>query len=795
MKKSIKFLPLLSMGLVVVGCQDYDAGFTESDIKAKQYANDFQKTFGNVDPNQDWSMAQNVKVNFMIGNNPVAEFYTGKPGYAGTRFVGLAKDNIKNIAVVTGTNQVYAVVTENGKQLVAGYFDVIDGVVNVSDKPVAKMAAGQTRAEGDPTLGAKLFTHVAYDAELTVSDKVHQYNPWGTQEGFAYFQNDGTDEDPEWYLYWAPDLNTPFRKIAYNVTPDQYNFGYAAGKVYYADDNEEAFTQNYPGNYIGSDDNGNPTLKGPFASVRNSYDAPYYRISDTQTDPATWIIGDCKTLFWEDDACFLEKEDYRSARKQAVYEKYGTDVEELSKGVEFTTVRDDQNINIPMMYGVTVKGNVFGYYYYEDGQDRRSVNRYVLFDDASPTANISINGVAVGGQELASQGSHADDDVVTCVTRRLVYFGKDGKGVDGNGTGTFNFPKDVHIGFFIMKNYSKGNDWSGLNGPTALESWSYSCADLNELYFNNASGPNSTLQQFWGYTYGNDVVEHIYGTPGEKDKVVEDCDGRVKAITWQYNGKILVGFGDDSGDEDLNDFVFWYDGEVKQDEKPKINITTDEEILETNWLIACEDLGGTFDYDFNDVVWEFKSGWKKITTTTTTETSTGGESVSSQAWEALASISLLAAGGTLPAELIYDTENFGEVHQLFGQGEADVYDIVNARSITKQPVLLKTFSVDEATALFETETQKLIMSVFEKFKVKVTDANGVTNYVTAPSISAPSTGDDNTPEMILLPYNWEWPTENTFINDAYPEFKSWVNTKTWEDWSNVKVSGKTVSRN
>lgn len=773
MRKSNYLFPVLALGLTAVSCQDYDAGFTEADFKVKEYAENFEKTFGKVDPNQDWSMAATVTANVTLGSNPSVVIYSEKPGYAGSIVLGLVNGKSATFNTIKGAEQVYAIARENGRTLVSGYYDVVNGVVTINNNPVSKRAA-KTRAAEDPILGVQLFTHVAWDATATWDGKTRQFAN-NNHDAKAYIAK----EDGEYYVYYAPDLTSEPKKVMHNWTSpgDYYTpvpgtidytgvVGLYAGSNLKFEDGTDCEGIYWSGLVTWNKDaENNPTELVFLSTIENyvtkqHYDAPYYRISDTQTTPSTWVIGDCKTLFWEGDACFLESEDYRSARKQAVYAQYGANVASLSKGVEFTTVRDGQNINIPMMYGVTVKSNVFGYYYYKDGQDRRAVNRYVLFDDASPSANLKIGDHVVGGQELASQGTWADDDVVTCVTRRLVYFGEDGKGIDGNGTGTFDFPKDVHIGFFIMKKYANGDDWSGLTGPTALESWSYSTASLNQKYFNNATGPNSTLQQFWGYTYGNDVVEHVYGTVA--------VDGRVKAITWKYNDRILVGFGDDSGDEDLNDFVFWYDGEVDPEEEPEIQITTEDK--ETSWIFACEDLGGTFDYDFNDVVWEVAQTYEDTYTDGVKTGTTYGN----------IEIRLLAAGGTLPVNLVYNEEDLGEVHQqLAGQSESTLYTPVNitAGKASVSAKVVKTITTTE---------QMNINNIKSNFKLKVSGEDGEAYYVTAPDANEHASGNAK-PQMILLPATWEWPIENKCIKDAYPEFSNWATTSA-TDWLNVKTS-------
>lgn len=758
-------------------CQDYDAGITNADLVKKQYDANFVKTFGNIDPNQDWSMAATVTANVSVGNNPNVIIFTSKPGYEGAKALGVVNGKSGKFTMVKGTDQVYAIANENGKQLVAGYFDVIDGVVNINNQPVAKRNA-QTRAAGDPTLGAKLFDHQAFSNGVSeVEAFTFGYSAW---QHLRWVK-----EGDEWFLYYNPDVRVEtntFRKLKHNGNGVSDIFGYATDNwymTYYADapeDKPEQAIQLPLGDIITTKtDNTDPEKPITVPCFKEDhrasqiFHAPYYRISgNTKTEDATWLIGDCKTLFWEDDACFLESEDFRSSRKQEVYAKYGATVADLQKGVEFTTVRDGQNINIPMMYGATGKHNVFGYYYYEEGQDSREVNRYILFDDAFPKTNIKV-----GGKELTSgmslsqrDATWTDDTEVTCTTRRLVYFGKDGKGIDGNGAGTFDFPKDVKIGFFICKD--NGTTWSALTGPTACESWAYSMPSLNQKYFNDAAGPNTTLITSWSYRYGDDSsVSKTYGTVG--------VDGRVKAITWQYGDKILVGFGDDSGDEDLNDFVFWYDGEVKEDEKPKINITTEETFTGNSWLFACEDLGGTFDYDFNDVVWEVAQQIKEITTT-----QDGQDPVTTYEYGDV-KVRLLAAGGIMAFTLNFDGNKICTKEEAFGTGKNSVVMI--------QPTPSEWYTIVENPG-----AEWSVVDNKAKFSVVVVGNDGESHLITAPQSGAPYEGSAGAPEILLVPGDWAWPTELTCIKEAYLGFADWAYNKDMTGWTDSKVAGKTVTR-
>lgn len=184
-----------------------------------------------------------------------------------------------------------------------------------------------------------------------------------------------------------------------------------------------------------------------------------------------------------------------------------------------------------------------------------------------------------------------------------------------------------------------------------------------------------------------------------------------------------------------------------------------------SWIFACEDLGGTFDYDFNDVVWEVK----KVTTGVTTSVK----------------VSVLAAGGTLPFTLKYDGEKICTKTEAF-EGISDT-DVVNAGSstVSKSP---RSFEVQKIG------TDWNVSQNYQKFTVEVENGNGTTHIS---AHSKESTLTNKTPQVILLPGGWEWPTERTPIHVAYPNFKTWVTNnipQSLAEWNSHKENGKTVSQ-
>lgn len=519
----------------------------------------------------------------------------------------------------------------------------------------------------------------------------------------------------------------------------------------------------------------------------------------------------------------------------------------------------------------------------------------VLLDNPTCTCLCNKRGTGIYSSETATHTAECIDyfdDYLAAYNKlvygskyRLMYFGDNGE----NTTGSYVFPseKTFHIAFFISPRTKElGHDNTG---HRLGANYNYSLPELNRrignLYWNTESP---------SFVSGNNV-------PGDEHE-----RGNVKAISWtqtimNLDGTeetvTLLGFGDNSGDNDLNDIIFMVKGNYTpstpqfeaapikwhMNYNPLVHTDTDlyfEEnksvgktysqpatfptrdgytflgwaesangtpIADSNttqaivdqpapsggkcyyaiwepvasldpdpepvpdpewisWIFACEDLGGTFDYDFNDVVLEFTFGVTYMDNTHMNVGIHGGTGNGSSARREFAELYLVAAGGTLPAEVYYGDQLLkvnekSEIHQIFGQDASQVYNIVNATNpMTNGPICIKKFTDDEAAQLFwngdDPRIKNDVLSIVtDNIKIKVTGNDGNSHFVTVPSVNAPYQGSDKAPEIIVLPYDWEWPTENTFINDAYPGFKNWANDATWADWQTGYNQSLTVKHN
>lgn len=75
MNKTIKLLPLIAVGAMFVGCQDYDFGVTSDTFVKKEFTENFEKAFGKIDPTQDWSIATRASVTVSSTENSNIKVY------------------------------------------------------------------------------------------------------------------------------------------------------------------------------------------------------------------------------------------------------------------------------------------------------------------------------------------------------------------------------------------------------------------------------------------------------------------------------------------------------------------------------------------------------------------------------------------------------------------------------------------------------------------------------------------------------------------------------------------------
>lgn len=237
------------------------------------------------------------------------------------------------------------------------------------------------------------------------------------------------------------------------------------------------------------------------------------------------------------------------------------------------------------------------------------------------------------------------------------------------------------------------------------------------------------------------VVQNVCYTEA-KFNTVYKSEGNSCASYFQTGSgdkvRTYIGFEDwdnAGSDHDLNDFMLIVDPEP---------IIIDHE--EQKFILACEDLGNTDDFDFNDVVF----------------------SVRHTVPETKAYVKPLAAGGTLPVWLYYDDQLVGgdEFHALFG---LDASTMINTTSRNAKEA--GEYEIEVPSTFTMQNLGDIAKGHLGNFKLRIRNNDKET------TITAPQNG--KAPQIICVPSSWKWPMERVNILEAYPDFGEWgANYKT-----------------
>lgn len=306
--------------------------------------------------------------------------------------------------------------------------------------------------------------------------------------------------------------------------------------------------------------------------------------------------------------------------------------------------------------------------------------------------------------------------------------------IDGNGAGDW---VDVTADYAYDYFFTQGNKYD--NNKVVLQSKGY------KFYL-----PPGTIFGFY--------VDITHLTPNDIGRFHSDPEfNKNKAVSnfaFLHKGDNAEGSYitiEDENDNDYNDFIFMLVGEHK-------HLTEDP----LKYIYAVEDLGGTNDFDFNDIVF----------------------SVSHVSGKENATVQPLAAGGIYPAYIHFNDKPYGgEIHKKFGVASNVM---VNTASGTTKNSMLKAdpFLVKVGT----TWSHAAYGESGNGFSVKIEIPNKVDKVV---STCNPGSGD--APQMLVLSENWLWPTERTSIADAYQGFGEWGANYTKKTWVNNPTQGLVVN--
>ena len=181
--------------------------------------------------------------------------------------------------------------------------------------------------------------------------------------------------------------------------------------------------------------------------------------------------------------------------------------------------------------------------------------------------------------------------------------------------------------------------------------------------------------------------------------------------------------------------------------------------------IFCEDLGGTFDYDFDDAVVDVAF-----------ESVTGG-------YQPI--ISVQAAGGTMPIYI----EQTGDKYELHKLLEADGLTPVNVDATQQHPVAI--YRGNTVTGSNPGQIKIIVDNTTTtpaiRYQVSGTNADSEGNERTETLVEGSYTNKEQlAPLAFSAPTSVKWMKETMHIDAAYKDFPQWVKSKTWTGANGAK---------
>ena len=243
------------------------------------------------------------------------------------------------------------------------------------------------------------------------------------------------------------------------------------------------------------------------------------------------------------------------------------------------------------------------------------------------------------------------------------------------------------------------------------------------------------------------------------------------------------------GDVDLNDIVYYAQG-IERD-------IIDNESKTEKAILVCEDLSN-FDFDFNDVALglTFKTDIKRTYEWVgrTNDKPAHYSVTSTETTESLI-VEPMAAGGAYESTVSINNEEWDKIHPLLGESVGSTGDknhnIINAGA-TFDPDLgkgqIKQITFPSTYDWRVGDGQEYATHLSQLF---LNDYFTITceGNKTAAKLNADQeyTVSGNAPQMMLLPYYFEWPQEQINISDAYNKddshgFEKWVQDINQTSW-------------
>ena len=325
-----------------------------------------------------------------------------------------------------------------------------------------------------------------------------------------------------------------------------------------------------------------------------------------------------------------------------------------------------------------------------------------------------------------------------------------------------------------------------------LVAWGATAGDNEHFYnfnFSNYSNNNKGMMLIYNSNTKNFAYKNSYTTG---DQVMWDHYRLV-----YLHGNYYVGFDFESvgeGDKNIpadhiyNDWIVKIipgEGTITFDEEEPFEreeTVTKERIKRVSRRVMCEDLGSTYDFDFNDLVFDVEysqeqtgsitykvTGVKKngvvISETRVVKSESWGPKNGNNTWTG--TITLRASGGTLPIYVKnFDGQQYNVHEQLGSTLSNGLYSPVNVGTgLTHAPVTLPSYQVSSTNPI------DIVITVTSPD----TQNRTAKNQLVLPNPSGSQfLGTSIAPQKICVPTYVRWAKEYQQIEWAYPNFASWV---------------------
>lgn len=758
---------LAAASLSLSGCQDEDFGYTASEIK---YQKEFAKAFGKIDPNQDWNYATRGAVTVTTGDACEVKIYAKKgDGYkivgdyanvSGTQTLGFdVQEGITDILV---TNGQYSAFTKVGE--------------SVSLMGTRTAHPSGTTVTVAPNYKDFDFSYVSAVTDLLIED---QDNRGKVTENFSYVSTGAFTIYP---IYWNTSSVHTMGVYYKDASGDYVTIPFYDTRV----GDELALKEYTPGTkcednivpFVGAigKEWPNPVIT-KVEGGKGYYDGHivcndlYYGVGmkcSANEHTISRITGDQHNgyHYWYTISTPIKEQcgytndavGQKCTHGFEIVEKDGNMAYHLKTEEECT---HDNSHTWAVGDHCCMDHEIAGF---ENGN--KYYNGYVEW---TGTVKPVVGATCANGHEIDYVDQYGNGYYNTTVSYNYKStFAQNaafsaGKTVGSKGI-TINLPVGTQFGFYLdVYEYETYND-DGMS----FNSWGtfyqtvYSQAEVNEAYAGKTTMTGKTPNAGTGWTGKNKAGTYVFGSTfnrtvnGKETKYVCFED-------WNLAGP------------DLQDLVFVIDSDT-----PPIVVDEDAD----KWVICAEDLGNTFDVDYNDVV----------------------VSVAHISGKEEATITPLAAGGTLASYIYFGSTCLGEIHELFGASNttSGSYTPINVEGAVTDFASEIKVAVSETWSLASSSLYDVAYSSDELmggFAVKVVPAGEESSESTATRAGQTiqnswEKGTHNYPYVICVPEEWEradakgrfrWSNETTPISPfaGYVTSKgSGYNTEghTFSDW-------------